>query len=309
MDTGLAVLILAVVQGMTEFLPISSSGHLVLLGELFGQPTSHPALAIVLHGATLIAAIAYFRQDICRLIRALFSREPSRERSLVYAVVLATAPIVCVGFFVYPVFASVQTVSVVAIALIVSGSALILADYSIQKGWLKTNTPLWQKGIGVGLMQVLALLPGVSRSGITIAGGRVFGFSREEATRFSFLLAIPTILGALVLLCMQTSVTVSLFSEIGFGIIAGWRMYCRRHRIYDDTFFSQACGAHWLLSVLCVSNSIRCRATPAIVAQPPLSAIETRVLVANSLQGNFIMCSRGLIQAIRGLGDDDIVQP
>ena len=216
MDSMFMTVILAIVQGATEFLPISSSAHLVLFGEMFGRPIHHPALTIVLHGATLVAIVVYFRRDICRLIPALFSRTPSKSRSVVYAVVLGTLPIVCIGFFAYSAFSSVQTVPVVAIALIVSGALLILADYCVEEAWLRNRTSLWQKGIGIGILQVFALLPGVSRSGITIAGGRLFGLSRKEATRFSFLLAIPTIIGALVLTFFRTPVTTALFHEIGF---------------------------------------------------------------------------------------------
>ena len=209
------IIILAVVQGATEFLPVSSSAHLVLFGEMFGHPISHPAISIVLHSATLVAIIVYFRQDIYRLMSACFSRTPSRNRSLAYAVALGTLPIACIGFFAYPIFSLLQAIPIVAIALIVSGSLLILADYYTKEKWLKTRTSLWQKGIGIGLLQVFAILPGVSRSGITIAGGRLFGLSRKGAVKFSFLLAIPTIIGALVLIFLRTSITASLFNEIG----------------------------------------------------------------------------------------------
>ena len=237
MDTELTVFVLAVVQGATEFLPISSSAHLVLLGELLGGEISHSGVAIVLHGATLFAVVAYFRKDLCRFVRATCSRTPSNERLTVRAVVLGTLPIVLAGFFVYPVFSVVQTVPVVAAALVVSGAVLIFADYSIRKKWILIDVPLWRKGVGIGLMQVFALLPGVSRSGITIAGGRLFGFSRKEAARFSFLLAIPTILGALVLLFIKTPL-----SALSFGGIAIWHAAARcvyrwRHCVCQYTFF------------------------------------------------------------------------
>ena len=203
MDGLLSLFLLAVMQGVTEFLPISSSAHLVLLGEVFGGGQG-AGITIVLHGATLVAVMYYFRRDLCRLLRALFSRKASKDRETVGAVILATLPIALAGFFIYPVFSLLQTVPIVAGALVLSGSLLILADYSIQKKWVEMEVPLWRKGISIGLMQVFALIPGVSRSGITIAGGRLFGFSRREAVRFSFLLAIPTIAGALALLLVQT---------------------------------------------------------------------------------------------------------
>ena len=213
------MLILAVVQGVTEFLPISSSAHLVLLGELVGSGGYHPGIDIILHGATLVAVVAYFRRDIWRLTFAFFSRESSAERSLGYAIALGTLPIVFIGFFVYPVFSLLRSVPIVATALVVSGLLLIIADYSMQKGWVHGGLPLWRRGINIGLMQVFALVPGVSRSGITIAAGRLFGFSRRESARFSFLLAIPTIAGALMLLLMQTPPTATSFGSIGIGTL------------------------------------------------------------------------------------------
>ncbi|MCY4576963.1 MAG: undecaprenyl-diphosphate phosphatase [Candidatus Kaiserbacteria bacterium] len=219
MDSVLSLIILAIVQGVTEFLPISSSAHLVLAGELLGSDAHHSGIAIILHGATLTAVIAYFRKDIYRLMRAIFSRTPSKDRSMAGAVLLGTLPIALVGFFVYPVLSVVRTLPSVALALVVSGVLLILADYSIRKRWIITDIPLWRKGIAIGLIQIGALLPGVSRSGVTIAGGRLFGFSRREATRFSFLLAIPAILGALVLFFIQTPLSALSFGGTGLGTL------------------------------------------------------------------------------------------
>ena len=183
----ISLLVLAVVQGLTEFLPVSSSAHLVLFGNLLGDGGEYLGIAIVLHGASLVAAVLYFRRDIFRLVSALFVRVPSAERTMGYALVLGTVPIAVVGFFVYPLFSTLGTVSVVAVALVVSGALLVLADHSVRKGWLTAMLPMWRKGTAIGLMQVFALLPGVSRSGITITAGRLVGFSRKDAVRFSFL--------------------------------------------------------------------------------------------------------------------------
>lgn len=219
MDGLFSLFLLAVTQGVTEFLPISSSAHLVLLSEVFGGEQG-TGITIVLHGATLVAVLCYFRRDLCRLLRALLSRRASKDREMVGAVILATLPVAVAGFFIYPMFSLLQTVPIVAGALVLSGSLLILADYSVQKKWVKMEIPLWRKGVGIGLMQVFALIPGVSRSGITIAGGRLLGFSRREAVRFSFLLAIPTIAGALVLLLAQTPLAAVSFDGIEGGMLA-----------------------------------------------------------------------------------------
>ena len=216
----MSLFILAVVQGLTEFLPISSSAHLVLFSDVLGGGEHDVGIVIVLHAATLLASVVYFRKDIYRLALALFSRVASADRSEAYAVLLGTLPIAFVGFFIYPIFSSVQTVSVVAIALAVSGSLLILADYSMQKGWVGgVGVSLWRKGLGIGMMQIFALLPGVSRSGVTIAGGRLFGFSRRQATRFSFLLAVPAIVGALLLLLVQSPLTATSFGGVSIEVL------------------------------------------------------------------------------------------
>ena len=216
----MSLFILAVVQGLTEFLPVSSSAHLVLFSDLLGGGEYDLGIAVVLHVATLLASVVYFRKDICRLVSALFSRKASADRSEVYAVLLGTLPIAFVGFFVHPIFSSFQAVSVVAVALVVSGSLLLLADYGAKKEWMHgVGVPMWRKGLGIGMMQVFALLPGVSRSGVTISGGRLFGFSRRQATRFSFLLAIPAIVGALLLLLVQSPLTTMSFGGAGIGAL------------------------------------------------------------------------------------------
>ena len=216
----MSLFILAVVQGLTEFLPVSSSAHLVLFSDLLGGDEQDLGIAIVLHAATLVVSLVYFRKDIVRLMRSLFSHSASAGRSELYAVLLGTLPVAIVGFFVYPIFSSVQTVLVVSIALIVSGSLLIFADYAVRKGWKGgVGVPMWRKGLSIGILQIFALLPGVSRSGVTIAGGRLFGFSRQRAARFSFLLAIPAIAGALLLLLVQSPLTALSFGGVGVGVL------------------------------------------------------------------------------------------
>lgn len=221
MDSVMSLFILAVVQGLTEFLPISSSAHLILFSDLLGDGVPDAlGIVIILHAATLFASLVYFRKDIRCFVVGFFSRTTSADRSEAYAVLLGTLPIAFVGFLVYPMFLSLQTVSVVAVALVVSGSLLIFADYTTRRQWASAaHAPMWRKGLGIGMMQIFGLLPGVSRSGVTIAGGRLFGFSRRQAARFSFLLAIPTIVGALVLLLAQSSLSDLSFGGVGVGVL------------------------------------------------------------------------------------------
>ena len=214
--------LLAVVQGITEFIPISSSAHLVIASKLFNFEVQNIAFDIVLHVATLLAVIVYFARDIVRFASACIFRSECEEREYAYAIIFGTLPIIVVGFFAYQNIDIFRTPFIISIALIISGVALIIADYAAKKGLVK-EVPMLQRGFGVGLFQVLALIPGVSRSGITIAAGRAFGFSRKEAIKFSFMLSIPTIFAALILVIISaewTDIVVSL-SDVYVLIFSG----------------------------------------------------------------------------------------
>ena len=188
----------AALQGATEFLPISSSAHLVALSEFFTLPHSLPHLSIVLHGATLLAVVLYFFKDLRRLVVGV-STGVAKERSLFLALVLATLPLAVIGPIVYSALDFFHLVEVVGVVLIVSGVLLFGIDSVLRRCLVHLSVPLWRRGLYVGLFQACAVLPGISRSGICMVAGRLFGFSQREAARFSFLLALPTISGALLL--------------------------------------------------------------------------------------------------------------
>ena len=199
MDTTQGIL-LALVQGITEFLPISSSAHLVLLSELYRIET-HPLLFdVMLHGATAAAVMLCMRDDIRRIFTG-YIRGDVAVRSYGNALLIATFPAFAAGPLLYTAVDSVfSAMPIMAVMLIVSSVFLFVVDYTRRRIHGRVAAPSGgvsvRKGFIVGLFQILALLPGVSRSGITMAAGRLVGFSREEATRFSFLLAIPVIIGA-----------------------------------------------------------------------------------------------------------------
>lgn len=188
--------LLALVQGATEFLPISSSGHLILASHFFGYHTQLIGFDVVLHGATLVAALLYFRRDIVTLFVGCAKSDPL-QRQCAYAIFLGTIPTVIVGALIYNGIDVFRALPVVAISLILSASLLLFADWYLRAGFLHVDIPLHRKGFLIGLFQAIAILPGVSRSGVTMAAGRLAGFSRTESARFSFLLAIPVIAGAL----------------------------------------------------------------------------------------------------------------
>lgn len=196
------LLVLAVVQGLTEFLPISSSGHLVLTSRVLGWTDQGLAIDIAVHVGTLAAVMIYFWRDVGRVMLGTFRLLTFRggpDAHLAIMLLIATLPIVIAGFLARDLVESVlRNVETIAWATI--GFAVLL--------WVADRTGMTVQRIKhlgafsaliVGLSQVLALIPGTSRSGITMTAGRFLGMERAEAARFSLLLSIPTIIGAGVL--------------------------------------------------------------------------------------------------------------
>ena len=204
----LHVLILALIQGITEFLPISSSGHLVLAWQAFDiagwQVTEETAaerliLDVAVHLGTLFAVALYFRRDMAEMalgtIRMAGGRADPGGR-LALLVVLGTLPLILAGWlFKDSVTAHLRDPTVVAVATLGFGLVLFLGD-QIGLTIRRIEHLNWGMTLFIGLSQVLALIPGTSRSGITMTAARMLGFERTEAARFSMLLAVPAILGA-----------------------------------------------------------------------------------------------------------------
>ena len=196
------ILVLAAVQGITEFLPISSSAHLILLPALFGWTDQGVTFDIAVHVGTLAAVVVYFRGDVTMLAFGavdLVRLRWTTAARLTLWVGVASVPIVIAGLAVHASDPGwMRSVEVIAWATIGFGILLYLADR-----FAPEDRPLaragWRTAIVVGLAQVLALIPGTSRSGITMTAARALGLRRDEAARFSLLLSIPTILGAGVL--------------------------------------------------------------------------------------------------------------
>lgn len=193
---------LGVVQGLTEFLPVSSTGHLILVHELFGTSGGNDlAFDAILHLATATAVILYFHKDIGMLINTVLrklSRLPVNESdlTLVYALLIGTIPAVIVGLTLESTMATLFRDPLLVAGVLVAGSFLFMYAEWVYLHTTATNTMEIKKGLKIGLFQALALIPGVSRSGATISGGMLLGLSRSEAARFAFLLAVPVILGA-----------------------------------------------------------------------------------------------------------------
>lgn len=188
----LAILLLALVQGLTEFLPISSSAHLILAGGILGEQQGL-AFDVAAHAGTLLAVVFYFRRELAAFALATLRGHPARDRRLAGQLALATVPVVVAGWLLHDVIAAdLRSARVIATTTIGFGLLLWLADR--RRGDDRDEHGLsWPGALGVGLAQVLALVPGTSRSGITITAALFLGLSREAAARFSFLLAIPVL--------------------------------------------------------------------------------------------------------------------
>ena len=198
-------IILGIVQGLSEFLPISSSGHLVIVPELFGIPVPSLAFDVLLHLATVAAAVVYFYRDIGRIIlsfvapRKLSFDEVKRYRRLTLWLVAGSIPVAVVGLALNNFVESLFN-STLAVGIFLMLTSLIMAGAELTYAVTARRRALGQMGlidgVIVGLFQALAIAPGLSRSGATISGGMYLGFERETAARFAFLLGIPASLGA-----------------------------------------------------------------------------------------------------------------
>ena len=200
----LQIIVLALVQGLTEFLPISSSAHLILVPVLTGWPDQGLAFDVAVHGGTLLAVIVYFRGEIGRMLIAgigsLVGRGFTSDARLAWQVVLATVPVMVAGF-IFKDFIETQLRGPLVIAATTLLFGLLLGWSDATAAQQKNEYQIdWRDAAVIGLTQMLALIPGTSRSGITMTAGLMLGLTRVGAARFSFLLAIPTILGSLVLL-------------------------------------------------------------------------------------------------------------
>jgi undecaprenyl-diphosphatase len=200
MDTLGQAVVMGIVQGLTEFLPISSSGHLIIVPYLAGWTDpflTSLAFSVMLHIGTLVALLLYFAGDWRRLIPAGLatirerSFESDSDRRLAWLLVVATVPALVIGFLLNDlVEMRFREVGLVALMLVVGGILMWLADRWGAKRYLPMDLT-FPKALGIGFAQALALIPGVSRSGVSISAGLFAGLDRESAARFSFLMATP----------------------------------------------------------------------------------------------------------------------
>ncbi len=249
--TYLDAIILGIIQGLTEFLPVSSSGHLVLAQELLGVKEPGITFEVMVHFGTLVAVIIYFRTQIATLVRAAFDLTMVQERKMILFLIIGTIPAGLAGVLLEDFFEKtfgnpVET----SIELIITGLILLATRYFLRGNKPVTATNSFVMGIG----QAVAILPGISRSGSTIAAGIFWGVSPAVAAEFSFLLSIPAIAGAIVFkmddlagvtgaLAGQYAVATVFSFAFGLAAVSGLLAVVRRGKLEYFAYYCFAVGA------------------------------------------------------------------
>jgi undecaprenyl-diphosphatase len=211
----LQTIVLGIVQGITEWLPVSSSGHIVIFENLFG--ISAPIiLALTLHLGTLIAVCAVFWKDIINVLKAIIKLDfKSEYGKLALFIIIAMIPTAIIGFTFKSTFESFfNNLNAVGIALILTGCFLFICER-----WEKKNILGLKESILIGIAQGIAIIPGISRSGATIGTGLLAGVEKQKVARFSFLLSIPAIIGAAVFDVNMTDVASVGLTQILIGMV------------------------------------------------------------------------------------------
>lgn len=250
-------IVLGVVQGLTEFLPVSSDGHLALAYRLFHQ-SPDLTFEVFLHLATLVAMVVYFRADILTLVRAVGpAGKGSPERRLVTLIAAATAISAVLALVMKKaVVAANESLLLIGIGFLVTAAALVAAEIAARRVASREPADLgWGRTTMVAVAQALATLPGVSRSGMTISSGMLAGLDRAAAARFSFLLGIPIIAAANVyeakdILSGASQVPGLAVSAAGFvaagvaGYLAIWGLlkFVRTHPLYAFAGYTAVVG-------------------------------------------------------------------
>ncbi len=200
---SISTILMGILQGATEFLPVSSSAHLVIAQELLGIQQPGMLIEVVLHLGTLVSVVVYFRRDLWKLLRGSFvaGRVGVAVRREVAWLALATLPAVVVALTVKDqIGAAFDNVWLVGVMLLVTSAVLISSRWASSKEGARMT---WMVALIIGVVQAMAIMPGISRSGITIVAGLWLGLGGVAAARFSFLLAVPAILGAGILEALE----------------------------------------------------------------------------------------------------------
>lgn len=233
-------LLLGIIQGLTEFLPVSSSGHLQIFSSMFGiQGEENLAFAVVVHTATVCSTIVVLRREIWDLLKGFFRFSWNPETIYVVKIVLSMIPVAIVGLFfkdaVEEIFGSGLTI--VGIALLVTACLLAFAYYARPR---KKEEISFRDAFVIGLAQACAVLPGLSRSGLTIATGILLGNNKERVAKFSFLMVLVPILGEAFLDLLKGGFSASESGISGFSLLVG----------FLSAFLSGYIACRWMLNLV-----------------------------------------------------------
>ncbi len=269
---------MAVVQGLTEFLPVSSSGHLVLASQILDiQTDGGPLLEVILHIGTLIAVFIVYYKDVWSLIKegvlliidgvrylvnkAKYPFRMYPERKMVVMVLIASVPTAVLGLFVEAFLQDLFMSSTIAVGvMLLVTSALLLLSTKIKQGSKRVEKATYRDALAVGIVQGIATMPGISRSGSTIVAGLAGGFDREFAIRFSFLISIPAIAGASLLTFIKADlaelaanagpylVGLVLSAAVGYLCIRTLLRMLKNHTFH---YFGYYCGAVGVIAIIC----------------------------------------------------------
>lgn len=259
-----AALILGIVQGLTEFLPVSSSGHLVLFQEFLPVAGDEVLFDLVVHIGTLLPVVWFYRATLLEMLRAPFvekgalSERPATR--LILLVGLATLPTGVIGLGLKDVFESLfDSPQILAVTFAVTGCLLIATRFAKQGSTNAASMLYWQ-ALLIGIAQGLAIAPGISRSGTTIAIALFLGMDREFAARFSFLLAIPAILGAFVLTAKDAVWAEVVFAPLAVGFVAsmisGYGALVLLVKLVKDGNFDKFAWYVWALAIACLAGGL-----------------------------------------------------
>ena len=224
-------LILGLIQGLTEYIPVSSTAHLILVPWLFGwtfAPETAFVFDVLIQWGTLVGVFAYFWRDIWAIVRAVFTgllqREPlgTFEAKLGWLVVAATIPAVIIGIFVKQYVVQLYTLYIFIAIVLMLGGVLMLAAEHFGKRTRDLKQLSWLDALIIGLWQVLAFIPGISRSSATISGGLLRNITRDDAARFSFLMSIPALLGAGVIATKDLFEVPGLLATLAAPLLVGF---------------------------------------------------------------------------------------
>lgn len=232
--TLLEGIVLGIIQGITEFLPVSSSGHLVIASRLFDINDGNLFYSVMLHFSSLLAVLIYFRKDVIKLIISFFEllariNKTKRKETLnlheriVLLIIAGTIPTVIIGLLFKDFFETLyNNINSVGIALLFTGFILIISEKISKPKYSLIDIPFY-KTVFIGIFQGIAIIPGVSRSGSTIVGSLFMGLEKEDAARFSFLLSIPAIIGATLIELLSINTTgVVLNANLMIGMITSF---------------------------------------------------------------------------------------